>query len=270
MEHQPGPQADIDPTLPRTTEEAGYTQSIKHARSDAFEVNEMLKHEGPPQPGFGGEATHKDNVLLASDIVQAKRERNAASPSMLRAAADKIDPTLNAERREAERAKMTDSLTGLANQAAFEKARESADLDEHVAVGFLDGNNFGIINKTEGLGHAAGNAAIIAAADALRAASTDYPHIRLFRVGGDEFAILGSSSEVADVLKDTSRLFDERLLASEPLDDGHGAKFDTHLFRDEYVSLPGVMGSTFAEADAKLQAAKAARKAIDGANKPDS
>ncbi|MES2183374.1 MAG: diguanylate cyclase [Pseudomonadota bacterium] len=84
-----------------------------------------------------------------------------------------------------------DSLTGLPNRASFEArlARAipaAATSGAHVAVLFLDGDRFKQINDT--LGHAAGDAVLVAIAQRVKAQLRDRDLVA--RLGGDEFAVL--------------------------------------------------------------------------------
>ncbi|MGH2751616.1 MAG: EAL domain-containing protein [Actinomycetota bacterium] len=83
-----------------------------------------------------------------------------------------------------------DDLTHLANRLLFveraEHALERRSSNAHLAVAFIDIDDFKTLNDS--LGHAAGDAALVAAADALR--SCLRPADTAARLGGDEFAIL--------------------------------------------------------------------------------
>jgi diguanylate cyclase (GGDEF)-like protein len=84
-----------------------------------------------------------------------------------------------------------DSLTGLPNRAFFEgrlirALRSATQLDERVAVLFLDSDRFKGIN--DNFGHAAGDAVLVAVASRVRAQLREDDLVA--RLGGDEFAIL--------------------------------------------------------------------------------
>lgn len=105
-------------------------------------------------------------------------------------------------REEVERMKalaFTDALTGLPNRRAFSAALETAA--EGVgpyALALIDLDDLKVINDTHG--HAAGDRALIAVAEALRRTVRESDVIA--RTGGDEFAVLlpkGSASTVAYV-----------------------------------------------------------------------
>ena len=204
-----------------------------------------------------------DEIGYVSDIMEAHHKYGrSVSPAVVRATADTLDETLDLERRASERLAMTDHLTGLANREAFDLAKASANQDPEIVFGIVDGNYFGQVNKAPGLGYSAGDALIKVAADTLRLAAETQGHVRVFRWGGDEFALLGPSKEVAAVITAAARSFDERLAQPEPLSFEHNS-YPTERYREIRVSLPGVLAASFDEAAAKLKAAKDARKALD-------
>ena len=85
----------------------------------------------------------------------------------------------------------SDSLTGAANRRAFdaELARSvaAAGARDPVALIMIDVDHFKTINDT--WGHAVGDLALRAVADALRGATEDREHM-VARLGGDEFAVM--------------------------------------------------------------------------------
>lgn len=85
----------------------------------------------------------------------------------------------------------SDALTGVANRRAFDTALAEAIGAEHVALVVIDVDHFKTINDT--WGHAIGDRALCAVADALRDALPDavpgHGHM-VARLGGDEFAVL--------------------------------------------------------------------------------
>lgn len=151
-----------------------------------------------------------------------------------------IAPELSEKRNLLERALDTDALTGLANRAAFQKARPSAESDPNIAFIVFDCNNFGRVNKELSFSFGDETLTIIAgqikrAAKAMRG--------RAFRVGGDEFVVLVERSR-ALFLRDA---IEKRV-----------GTFDFETFK---VSVSGFVGTTFDEADGGLQKRKAERKA---------
>jgi diguanylate cyclase (GGDEF)-like protein len=101
------------------------------------------------------------------------------------------------ERRELTLSARTDALTGLLNHAAFQQQLDVA-LREHASVALiaLDVDRFKLVNDLQG--HAAGDAALQAVAEALRSVvrSCDLSG----RMGGDEFmiALPGAGRAVAE------------------------------------------------------------------------
>jgi diguanylate cyclase (GGDEF)-like protein len=92
-----------------------------------------------------------------------------------------------ATRRALQRA-VTDSATGLPNRSAFEEAlqRTAARAGAEAGLVYLDLDHLSLINDT--VGSAAGDALIQGAGSLLRA--TVDRHDEVFRIGGDEFALL--------------------------------------------------------------------------------
>lgn len=160
-----------------------------------------------------------------------------------------------------------DALTGLANRAAFLN-RVGGELSEpdcesgRAAVVFIDLDDFKQINDT--LGHAAGDAAIVAVGRRLRRCLRD--HDLVARLGGDEFAVfLTRFQEVGQLATIAQRLIDS---LSEPLElSGH------------ITSVAGTIGIALAEpgdgagellrrADIAMYAAKARGKGLYGIFEP--
>ena len=106
-----------------------------------------------------------------------------------------------------------DALTGLPNRAFFESRllgsmRQARDSNTQMAVMFLDSNRFKEINDQ--LGHAAGDAVLIAIAQRLRAQLREGDTVA--RLGGDEFAVLlepihheNDAALIADKIIDSMR-----------------------------------------------------------------
>jgi diguanylate cyclase (GGDEF)-like protein/PAS domain S-box-containing protein len=100
-----------------------------------------------------------------------------------------------------------DSLTGLLNRAAFERAcAELADEGQSVLVAFCDLDDFKTIN--DDLGHHAGDEVLCVVADALRRAVRGRDFVARF--GGDEFVIVVSGVED----ETEAQLLGERLVVS--------------------------------------------------------
>lgn len=150
-----------------------------------------------------------------------------------------------------EHAATHDPLTGLANRAAMDKA-----VHDHASLLFLDLDGFKKVNDE--LGHAAGDAVLVAVAQRIQAqvSARDLPA----RFGGDEFALL-----LEDVGGPGIALaIAERLLAAvgQPMSiDGQ----TVHVTASIGVAVPTAAGSGLAallrQADTALYEAKAAGKA---------
>ena len=94
-----------------------------------------------------------------------------------------------------------DGLTGLLNRLAL-RERLASEIERAISNGLpvalllLDLDNFKLINDT--LGHDAGDAVLVTAADRLRAAASDGTVVG--RLGGDEFALIVPSVDTANDL----------------------------------------------------------------------
>lgn len=98
---------------------------------------------------------------------------------------------------------VTDSLTGLANRAAFlDAVSEALDEGDTIAVAFIDLDRFKAINDT--LGHAAGDQVLRVVADRLREAAD--PDDTVARLAGDEFTMMlrDATTEKVDRVLDTA------------------------------------------------------------------
>jgi len=154
---------------------------------------------------------------------------------------------LEEELRSVRRAAEVDSLTGVANRAAMDRALPAAELDAGTHVIAFDANNFGQVNKIAG--HEAGDAMLKQMAEAIKAAAVEAGvGERVFRRGGDEFVVLAPAKVAKQVSARAAELFGSQELTAE---DGATVA----------VSLTGTAGATFADADRVLQSAKRATKA---------
>lgn len=115
-----------------------------------------------------------------------------------------------------------DPVTGLLNRRAFERGMSPV-----VAIVDLDGLKW--VNDTRG--HAAGDALLRDAAEALRA---EFGEAHVYRLGGDEFAVRGRS-------------LPELTMA-------------LHRVRERFGALSFGVGRDLADADASLRFEKAARE----------
>jgi GGDEF domain-containing protein len=174
-------------------------------------------------------------------------ETHAAQPaaglltSLRRRAADFIYPEGRERRERAEREANVDALTGVANFRAFELALPEAERDPATAVVVFDANNFGRVNKAAG--KLAGDAALREVARAIFTAASAHGYgSRVFRIGGDEFAVLCSFDSAESLRNFAEVLFGVKHVAGFP------------------VSLSGTFGASFFQADSLLQGRKAEAK----------
>lgn len=191
-------------------------------------------------------------MLLRDGLIRLLLWITGKSPERRRELADRIYPEgrqmrldlekERKERRSLQRASEIDPLTKLPNDQALNRALPTAEADPYIYVLLFDGDNFGQINKVKG--HEAGDLAIIEMAQAIRQAAVENGvGARVFRRGrGDEFAVLAPKANARRIIKRAEELF------------GH------HSYPGFVVSLTGASGSTFAQADTRLQPAKEARK----------
>lgn len=127
---------------------------------------------------------------LSAEVVELKAfasERESRWKSMegqFEQRIEQLTQQLTDTRREA----TTDPLTGAANRRLFEEAFEAmmASGERDIVVAMFDVDNFKRINDT--LGHAAGDAVLVAVADAIR--TVVRANDVMSRLGGDEFAVL--------------------------------------------------------------------------------
>ena len=142
----------------------------------------------------------------------------------------------------------TDALTGLANRRAFDQLQR---LEQGQALIIADLDNFKRINDT--LGHQTGDAVLCGAARALRREIGKFPEAMLFRLGGEEFAIVlrcAGIAELEDVCEHVRRCF------AEAESDG------TVDLTDMTISVGALLGTgqnlhdAFAEADGAMYRAK--------------
>ena len=136
----------------------------------------------------------------------------------------------------------TDALTGLANRRAFDRARSTAEADSGTAFIIFDVNNFKKVNDQ--LDHLTGDKVLQNIAQVITLVASRYRlGNRVFRIGGDEFAII-CPAHAARLIRDKVEQMYEPFVISPGV----------------MVSISGTTGSTYLEADAKLQARKQEHK----------
>ena len=148
---------------------------------------------------------------------------------------------LETELRDAKRTADIEPLTGLANRAAFERAQATAEADPETAFVTFDVNNFKALNDE--VGHVAGDTALKDIAAVIKQAATEFGFgERVFRTGGDEFAVL-AGVRVAEQIRNRV----EALVGTRTTD---GVS----------VSVSGTIGPDYNTADVQLKNRKEARK----------
>ncbi|MCL4493604.1 MAG: GGDEF domain-containing protein [Firmicutes bacterium] len=113
-----------------------------------------------------------------------------------------------------------DELTGLWNHRALwrdlNQNAEKACQESPLWFAMLDVDNFKKIN--DAFGHRAGDRILQQFSAALRQAIADKPTVKGYRVGGDEFALMASSSSRQDVMQMIDRIYqDIRLNLNPPI-----------------------------------------------------
>jgi diguanylate cyclase len=154
-------------------------------------------------------ATRFNALLRINDVQQLKQRLMAEVGDLQRLAAERkqqwhqtvemfearivtLEKQLVAVKHEA----ALDPLTGVSNRRHFEHTlREALQSSQHdVIVAMLDLDDFKAVNDTGG--HAAGDAVLQAVAQTLK--SSVRKHDLVARIGGDEFALIGTSVSLRD------------------------------------------------------------------------
>jgi diguanylate cyclase (GGDEF)-like protein len=169
---------------------------------------------------------------------RGKNMQNISTFSIRERIAEAFAPSLKERRNLLEREANTDALTGLANRAAFDKAKGRARRDGAAFIVF-DMNNFGRVNKLHGF--AVGDASLKYYSYVIANVAANFK-ARAFRLGGDEFVII-CTARFAFQIRDSV----ERRAAPQ-------------WFEGFTVSISGEVGHSVEDADSRLQARKAARK----------
>ncbi|MBO6526263.1 diguanylate cyclase [Erythrobacter sp.] len=143
----------------------------------------------------------------------------------------------------------TDGLTGLANRRAFDMMGR---LSKGYGLLVVDVDRFKQVNDNHG--HQVGDAVLCQLASVLRAALEDRPGARVFRLGGEEFAVIaevGAREALRDLAEDLRKRVDGSDEMTKNLD-----------LPPVTVSIGGVLGQgqliheAFGNADAALYRAK--------------
>lgn len=171
--------------------------------------------------------------------------RDTRDASTLRAQLKEMAEARNVAEREAN----MDALTGVANRNAYTKALSTAEADPNTSIVRFDVNGFKGVNDTQG--HAVGDDALKVVAESIANAAEEHGvRARVFRVGGDEFAVLAPTDK-APLIRDRA----EQIYGTRE----HGTDGNT-----VQTSISGGAGLTDAEADASSYARKQLRKTEQG------
>ncbi len=204
--------------------------------------------------GWTGIAMATDDVLFVSLVVLVIGTSAAVGDRLLAIRAERDHARSQALRFG--RLAHTDGLTGLANRRAFDRIGTLGDAQ---ALLIADIDRFKSINDSQG--HAVGDAVLSRAARALRGCFAERPDAAVFRLGGEEFAVVLDCEDTACL-----RSWGERLRqAIEGWCEGDGDgedRPDVEALPAITVSVGGAMGAgrplheVFVDADAALFRAK--------------
>jgi diguanylate cyclase (GGDEF)-like protein len=138
---------------------------------------------------------------------------------------------------------VTDSLTGLANRFALERALEN---EREVGIIYLDLDYFKVVNDTQG--HAAGDQVLLRIAEVLRRCTRESDLVA--RIGGDEFVILLDRAPVSELTEVSQRI--RATVQAEFLDVGISVSIGATV--GDLIMEPGARA--LARADRNLYQAK--------------
>lgn len=160
---------------------------------------------------------------------------------------------LQALRRQLELAAYEDPLTGLPNRRAFDGALSEllSDTTPHLALIIIDLDRFKCVNDTHG--HPAGDMVLVTAASRIAELCDDSS--KVFRIGGDEFAVLQTCSADRNAATQFGKAIVRDICAPIQLRDVKvdiGASVGFALSK----GLPTSAQRLFAQADSALYAAK--------------
>jgi diguanylate cyclase (GGDEF)-like protein len=143
--------------------------------------------------------------------------------------ADILAPEAAEQRDTALREAQYDGLTGLADNRAFVRARPAADSDDTLWFIYIDFIALGKINNR--YTHDAGDALLMTLAQIILAVAEEFGTNRVFRRGGDEFAIIANAEVVQEICVEIRVRVRARLSNNEPLLDTQGQPYPTRYFR---------------------------------------
>lgn len=144
-----------------------------------------------------------------------------------------------------------DNLTGLFNRTAYNRYTRELEVTKHgqIWIMLFDIDEFKTINDTKG--HLAGDRVLCSAADLLNRVFAMHGH-KIYRIGGDEFAVIARNTDEEQVVSMLLRLGDfEKTM--------HSFRFSKGYARVDRGSNGGFERAFF-DADKMLYADKESRK----------
>ncbi|MGB6116631.1 MAG: EAL domain-containing protein [Mesorhizobium sp.] len=226
---------------------APYTSSYRIVLPDGT-IRHMRTKAQPYENGgemllVGAEWDVSEDVMLRDELDRARLAAETKNVELL-AAKDRIEHN-----------SMHDALTGLANRRYLEKELKSARAHapgQEIALLHMDLDRFKQINDT--LGHAAGDAMLIHAAQVLRRCAR--PSDVIARIGGDEFVVLCPSKTSTEELEALADRIIIEMRAPVPYGE-HQCRFGVSIgIAVELISAANA-GDLMVNADIALYRAKA-------------
>ncbi|WP_379550772.1 GGDEF domain-containing protein [Qipengyuania sp. DGS5-3] len=203
----------------------------------------LLQYFGMIEPHIG-----PNGLVLLSVVTLAVATSMGAGDRFLDIRRDRDQALLRATRM-GKMAK-TDGLTGLLNRRAFEKL-EYLGVGQGLLVADID--RFKPINDT--YGHQTGDAVLRHTANVLREAMVLHEDAEIYRLGGEEFAILCKSERASQLMTTAEEV--REMIASEILELGDETMPPYTISIGAVIGRGQEMDQAFAEADSALYGAKA-------------
>lgn len=160
-----------------------------------------------------------------------------------------------------ERAYVTDRLTGLYNRWYWDNfvgaiADDCTENEKDVAVVMIDLDNFKNINDT--YGHSMGDKCLVGVSEVVKEAINGLENTEIFRMGGEEFAIVSSSLDKAGILSVSNKILkDITNIKIEKLDSMLTASIGVYIGK---ISSAEDVETHLARADAQMYNAKTSGK----------
>ena len=219
VEHRLNSLVDAAVELPRETGD-GIAAALQSRARDIVQANVVELRDPAPEPDEIGasvtlESGGERHLVAARKIggVPFTREDQHALATLAHVASEAA--RMQSEVDVLERRANSDTLTGLPNYGAFQKAlveaNENRPYHEGIALLFIDLDNFKKLN--DNFGHRAGDELLRAIADRLQGAAGGGDFVS--RVGGDEFVVILTGLVSLDQAKESADRIIERV--NQPL-----------------------------------------------------